>query len=303
MKIAIITTPFLNYGSRLQNLASIELLKDQFPKAKVYTLIPSKTRNKIILFFKNSRIIQFLYLKMKFRGKINKNNKLLNYKAFFVKDFSIEELSPLNNQYDLFVVGSDQIWNFPKGEKSNFLFAMFTNKKICNAPSFAITKYTTVPEMRLLLSSFKDLNVRELETKNYINNELGIKCNYLADPTLRLPVNKWNRFVKKSKDNNYVMVYILEKEQMINSIIDDLKNKKLRFRILYNSNDERDTFKYTPLDFINLIAHSSIVITNSFHGACLAKIFKKKLKIYKNNRANDARFKIFETYDNLLEIV
>ena len=255
------------------------------------------------MLLKNSRLLQSLFLKLKFRGKINKNNKLLNYKAFFVKDFSINELNFLNKQYDLFVVGSDQIWNYPNSDKSNFLFAMFTNKKICNAPSFAITEHTTVPRMKLLLSSFKDLNVREPEVNDYINNELKIKCKCLADPTLRLSQNGWKKFVKENETNGYVLIYILENEQMLNSIVQDIKKKGLKFRLVYNSNDELNKFKYTPIELVNLIANASCIITNSFHGACLAQIFDKELKIYKNNRANDARFKIFEDYTKLNAII
>ena len=302
MKIAIITTQFLNYGSRLQNLATIELLKKQYPGAQIFTLIPSKTHNKLVLLLKNSRLLQSLFLKLKFRGKINKNNKLLNYKAFFVKDFSINELSFLDKKYDLFVVGSDQIWNYPNGDKSNFQFAMFTKNKICNAPSFALSKETSTPRMRMLLESFKNLNVREKEAADYINNVLKIKCEQLIDPTLRLPLTKWKQFSKNSKNNNYVLVYILGNKMMEKEILGQTNNSNKNLITIFNSNDEKSKFKYSPTEFISCIANASEVITNSFHGACLAKIFGKKLEIYRNNRSDDARFDFFENYENLIKI-
>ena len=72
------------------------------------------------------------------------------------------------------------------------------------------------------------------------------------------------------------------------------------FIIIFNKNDGVEKFSHTPIEFINLLANSSCVITNSFHGACMAKVFDINLIIHKNNRSSDARFDIFRDYKKLV---
>ena len=103
MKLGIITTTFNNFGSRLQNIATVELLEEKYPNAKIKTILVFKNKNKIIKFLGNFYLFRKLFLWKKFKGKVNKDNKLCHYRPYFVKDFSVESLSFLNKIYDLFI--------------------------------------------------------------------------------------------------------------------------------------------------------------------------------------------------------
>lgn len=302
MKIGIITTTFNNFGSRLQNIATVELLKDEYKKSRIQTLVVLKNNNKLIRLLGKLFIFRILYLKLKFRGKVNKNNRLCHYRLFFVKDFSIKSLEFLDNKFDLFVIGSDQIWN-NIGEMSNFYFGMFTNKKICNSPSFIPERCNNRDKLKAFLSSFKELNVREETTCSFIKNELGLKCDVLKDPTLRLGSEKWNKLIKtnKFKRQNYCFVYMLHKKERYESICAELKGKDNIS--LFNSNSGNEGYLYSPVEFVALIRNSKEVITNSFHGACFASIFKKPLTIYKHNEPSDIRYDIFKDYSQLKNII
>lgn len=174
MKIGIITTTFENFGSRLQNLATIELLKTKYPNAKINTIVLCKEKNRFFTFLSKLTIFNKILLKIKFSGKINKNNNLLNYKLFFIKNFAIESLQFLNNIYDLFVIGSDQIWNYT-GSESNYRFGLFTKNKICNSPSIIFSDSIDQSKVFEYLKTFDDLNVREQKSCDYINKH-GVKC-------------------------------------------------------------------------------------------------------------------------------
>lgn len=293
MKIGIITTTFNNFGSRLQNIATIELLKEQYKRAKIKTLVVLKNNHKLIRILGHLSIFKFIFLKLKFRGKINKNNKLCHYKLYLVKNYSIQSLKFLDEKYDLFVIGSDQIWN-NLGEISNLYFGMFTEKKICNSPSFVPEWCKDVSKLKECLSSFKELNVREEATCKFINEQLGLKCSILKDPTLRLPKEKWEKMLKqnKSKIKEYIFIYMLHKKERYKQICFDLKNKNIIS--LFNSNSGNEKYEYCPLEFASLILNSSEVITNSFHGACFATIFSKPFTIYKHNEPSDIRYDVFK---------
>lgn len=304
MKIGIVTTTFENYGTRLQNLATVMLLKNQYKKAKIETIVIS---NGHFIFRFLSKIFgncitSYIYLKLKFRGKINHNNNLLNYRAFFLKNDSLEQYKPLSKRYDLIVIGSDQIWKH-YNYMTNFKFGLFCKNKICNAPSIPIRNISDEDYEFLfpLLSTFNRLNFREQSTVDYFNAR-GLKCECLADPTLRLPHKNWDILSKTPSKKYKYFIYILNDKKVFNKTIKDFEKEHDVVKIfLYNKGN--DKFYYSPLQFLSILRNSECVITNSFHGACFAKIFNKKLKIIKTNDDSplDCRFDIFCSYGNLIK--
>ena len=47
-------------------------------------------------------------------------------------------------------------------------------------------------------------------------------------------------------------------------------------------------------DFLYLIKHADLVITDSFHGACFSVIFEKNFATMINNKRGNTRFEIFK---------
>lgn len=306
MKIGLITSSFNNYGSRLQNLASILIYKEKYPNSKIYTIIPTlKYKIVDIPFF--GKLFSFFYLRFKFKGKINRNNKLLNYKLVYIESYNLEHLKKLNKKFDLFIIGSDRIWEHVDVDY-NFKFAMFTKNKICNAPSLiGDSIYKNRKIYSLCLPSFECLNVRESKIAKIINDEYKLKCDTLNDPTLRLGGDKWNSLCSKSiksSHHEYIVLYIIGSNEQYKNSINSISNKlKSNIITIFNENNGNHRFQYTPLEFISIINNSDGIITNSFHGACFAKIFNKKLKIlkYSDKKTLDDRFDIFNNYDSIFD--
>lgn len=303
MRIGIVTTTFENYGSRLQNLATVLLLKKQYKGAKIETIVISRGKTLLRLLSKivGNSLLSWVYLKLKFRGKINNDNKLLNYRAFFLKSDSLEEYSRLNNRYDLIVVGSDQIWKH-YNYMTNFKFALFTKNKICNAPSFPVRELSK-EELNFiipLVSSFKELNFREQATVDYFNAH-NVKCSCLQDPTLRVTTEEWGNLIKSNDERFDYLVYILNDEELYKKTLNEIDGDA-RIKSIFLVNKGTDKFRYSPLMFLCLLKNSDCIITNSFHGACFAKIFNKKLRII-NQTANftDCRFDVFKNYEQLVD--
>lgn len=307
MKIGIITTQFANYGSRLQNLATVILLKEKYKDSTIETIVIS-TRFKKFKFVRkilNLNIFKKIYLKIKFHGKINKNNKILNYNVFFLKSDAIEEYEDIKNRYDLIVVGSDQIWNYTK-ENPNYKFAMFAKNKICNAPSYPIRAVSQeeIIRIRPYVESFKDLNFREQSTVDLFRSN-GIKCQRLLDPVLQINPNCWETMkgITNLKKKVRYFVYILNDKKCFDDVVGKIK-KTDKDKAIFLNNNGKDKFKYTPLEFLNFIRNCDCVITNSFHGACFAKIFSKNLVIINNKlgNKNDSRFDDFINYEKLTSL-
>lgn len=301
MKIGIVTTTFPNYGSKLQNLATVELLRQKYPKCKTDTIILS-TPNKcfgLLYLLSKLGIYSLFYKLIKFRGKINANNKMLHYKIYVVKEINNEHISFLDKKYDLFVFGSDQIWNFTE-KTADFKFGLFTDKKICNAPSLIVNEGLDVAKLRDNLSTFNQLNVREKETSDFIKKELNIECSVMSDPTLRLPSEHWQNLIKYTHCHNkdFVLLYILNDKDLFDSLSEKYKGLNV-VRIFQQNNGENTKFNFTPIEFVKIVSLSKKVITNSFHGCCFASIFKKNLQIIQNNNKSDCRFDAFRNYEKL----
>ena len=121
MKVAIITiNDNNNYGNRLQNYALQQFLKSEFCNVDSiwYSEKENSILNKKIWTWKS--IIKYIINKGNFRDYVNKYYlrdvlRIYNISKFTQKyintkyDFIIKK--DLDNEYDYFIVGSDQVWN------------------------------------------------------------------------------------------------------------------------------------------------------------------------------------------------
>ena len=148
-----------------------------------------------------------------FRKKtINRLNEITTKKSASFKHFSEDliphtavvyndkTLSELNNQYDMFICGSDQVFNFNMFKEGFFLNFVNNNKiKISYAASMANCE---VPEDKRLffiesLSSFTDISVREEEAAILIKELTKRDVKYVVDPVFLLSKNDWNQIASR----------------------------------------------------------------------------------------------------------
>ena len=97
IRIGIITALMNNYGSRLQNIATVELVKRRFPNAAIETIVLSSRFSRPSKLYRllNNPVCRKILLSVKFRSKINKNNRLLNFRpTLFVDTFDFKTATP-----------------------------------------------------------------------------------------------------------------------------------------------------------------------------------------------------------------
>jgi hypothetical protein len=196
----------------------------------------------------------------------------------------LESIDKDNN--DVFVFGSDQVWN-PQITKENHLlyFGSWVKpeaKKIAYAASFGLStwdfpKYTQgVSEQ---LGSFKSLGVREATGVDICKQDFNLDSEKVVDPTLLLNFTDYSRLFKKKPKNGSLACYIfLKDENKMEPIRQMGVNCKLQ-PILLNDFRLRKGIKSVPFPTVaNWLSHieaSDFVLTDSFHCMVFAILFKK----------------------------
>ena len=238
-KIGIITiNDYNNLGNRLQNYATQEVLKSlgcepltivnsPYKKKSIIEKVKQTNLNTLIkLFFKLFKIArQKLYKNKKEKNlTIIKEQRIKAFKEFTNKyigetNYVISQDNipqDIGDQYDAFVVGSDQVWNpnFRFGSTIDFLTFAPKNRRIAFSPSFGISILPKdfTEKYKLWLSEMEYLSVREEAGAKIIYDLTGRKADVLVDPTLILDKNKWLTVATPSRhkpDNPYLLTYFL----------------------------------------------------------------------------------------------
>ena len=134
---------------------------------------------------------------------------------------SIPELQDLNETYDAFVCGSDQIWSSLCYDDKYFLsFVRSKEKMVAYAPSMAsveISDPVLREEILANISRFRYLSVRERQTAQFIRNQTGQEVDVVLDPTMLLSTNQWESLVDTADvpkiEGDYILCYFLGNEK------------------------------------------------------------------------------------------
>ncbi|WP_304153462.1 polysaccharide pyruvyl transferase family protein [Megamonas hypermegale] len=317
MKIGILTlNTHNNYGNRLQNYALRKVLlnyadvvdtiwfekNNYLPDKKIWNI---KNIAKYILNWKDSR----MYLnKYYIRDCIREYNiKTFSDKYIPIKyDFCIKE--DLNNKYDYFIVGSDQVWNpnlwgFSNNDKDFFLNFADKNKRIAYAASFGIEK---IPEEKVNLfkdglKSMKAISVREKEGMKIVKNLINRDVSIVVDPTMLLGKKDWHDIGEKPgwyNGEKYILTYFLgkaNKYENLNSIISSLSREK-GWKV-YNLLDKNsfNTYVSTVEEFIYLIEHAELICADSFHATVCSILMERPFLVVNcnNNEKNNMSSRLF----------
>lgn len=180
--------------------------------------------------------------------------------------------------YDVYMVGSDQLWSPHLYRPNNPYFLDFADipKRCSYAPSFGTTnlKDDYIQLLKQKLAHFQYLSCRESANCKLLTEVLGRKVTHVLDPTLLLTPVDWNKIAKSPNiKGDYILAYILgEKETVVKfaeklSVIHNLPIYFVVTRPKYLS--VKNPIKGVgPDDWLGLIRGARYVVTDSFHG-CL----------------------------------
>lgn len=283
-----------NYGSILQYYALQSYLESLGEKVYWIRFNPIKRES--------SRI------KMWLKKKILKSNYKLDNKRFHNKDGFIEftakhlytsdkiylsykELKDNPPVADLYIVGSDQIWNGWSPERY-LRFVPENMPCISYAVSFGHPNIPFVfrPLLWFYLRKFKAVSVREFSGINICMNCGRKDVHYVVDPTFLLDRNKYieliNDNIESRIDGKYLYGYFVNpfpdnKFPFDTEVRSFAKERELEIFITAIQNAEKAFQDYnilqpSPFEWIGNLLHADYIITNSFHGVAFCIILRKQ---------------------------
>lgn len=294
MKVALITIHAAsNQGACLQAYALQETIIQNFGiEAEILDYHCKKAEEVDYIFnihairsFKTF-ISQFVYVHRKYI----RNQKFKNFRKKFMhlseRYYQTNQMEDLTDQYDVFCVGSDQVWN-PNitGSDTAYLLDFITdnNKKVSYASSFGTDCLDS--NMKKIytqeLNHFSCIGVRENTAKKLVQEMTGKCAEVVLDPTLLLTKKQWIGLEKKvSVPSSYILVYQIRKSSDLSNYAIQLSKKEcipvLKISDSYLPEKGIKHLKgIGPSEFLFLMANAEWIVTNSFHGTAFAVNFNK----------------------------
>jgi hypothetical protein len=320
----MITTHFaFNYGAVLQAFALQQYIKGLGLECEIIDYKPyrpayGRQYYSKIIGYKNIILNVYRFINYKRRKAFKrrlvkfddfiKNNIDLSSKSFY----TYNEILNDSDKYDVFVCGSDQIWNFEICYDPVYFLdfkSKFPNAKyIAYAPSIA-SKYSDVSmidKMRKHLVYFDYLSVREPSFIEILSKVTDKKITAVLDPVFIYDKQKWNQLISGYANpfkTPYIFCYFVGVSNVSRKVMKILK-QITGYDVVYANVMSRNSIDSTvfiddasPKEFLNLIKYASIVCTNSFHTTAFSILFQKQFMSVMNSDTRNSR--ILELTANL----
>lgn len=302
-KIGILTFHFSNhnYGAVLQSYASFTFLKSLGLDPIIINLLPQKKQGILtrIKFLVLNRLTNGHY----FNQFISKNLELTK------KIYGGESLAQLNKYFDIYYVGSDQVWR-PSMAKERLLnyfldFADDSKVKIAYAPSFGVSHWEGSSEIttkvKPLLKRFNAISVREKDGVEICRKYFDVIADHVLDPTLLLDAKTYSyNIISKWKGKSGIkdcIGYYLLTDRKGEGILPKIGNELPGINIvnLYGVSTKflcYMLFKYKRVEeWLMGIQNASFIITDSFHCVIFAIIFRKNFICLPNEKGGVNRIR------------
>lgn len=215
---------------------------------------------------------------------------------------SYPELYALNDEYDAFVCGSDQIWSPHCYDDKYFLsFVRNPRKMVAYAPSMGATKIVNPivkEKMAAHIARFQHLAVREQQGADLIHAMTGQTAHVVLDPTLLMDAAEWDAFAsvestQKIRDEEYILCYFLGEADKYMGYVRKLSKKlQIPFYVIPLTRKQKNSkhavpFSVGPSEFVSLIRCAKYVCTDSFHGMAFSVNYNIPFSVFKRFQDND----------------
>ena len=317
MNIGILTFyNTINYGALLQGYALNKKINQLGENCEIVRYeceaITKKEQPMELKNIKNIKdLIKFITLKSSEERKLSKFKEFSNKNIKYSRNlYNKKNVNDLCDDYDLFVVGSDQVWNLniTDGDYTYFLdFERNNKKKNSYAASFG---YENVPKnyeekSKQYLNEFNNITVREQSGSNIIKQLNNKEVPVVLDPTMLLTAEEWNEISDFNyKEEKYILLYFIHNKKETFKFAREL-SKKTGLKLVYISISPKPAFGMdnirdaSPEEFLGLVKNAEYIITGSFHGTVFSINFNKQFffEIDKNKGNYNTRIK------NLVELL
>ena len=197
--------------------------------------------------------------------------------------YSIDDLKDNPPEADIYVTGSDQVWNsiWNQGlDRAYFLdYAPVGKPKVSFSASIGRSELERdeMVEMYELLKQYDAISVREASAVQILR-DMGLEAKLILDPTLMLNREEWIEIEKEPRGRKtpYLLIYQLHINPNIDLYADTLARAKgwEIVRIGLSRSDKKKigtTCMNTSVpEFLGLFSHAACVLTDSFHATAFS---------------------------------
>lgn len=304
----------VNYGSKLQALATLRLMEElgheckviHYGKAGLWFKIKALPRifdatfrqDKIEDWSRNNALKKHPKLAPMFeqRKEMFRQYDSKYFDKYEVKGMYFRDIQKIAEQFDAVVTCSDQLWS-PAGLGTNFYNLNFVPdyvRKISLASSFGVSKIPWYQKKATAkyLNRIDFVSCRENRGAEIVKELTGRDVPVLMDPVFAFNKEQWNKLVpvKQIYKSPYIFCYFLGSNIAYREAVKEFaENKKMKIVFLkfldqYVEYDERfgdiTPFDIDPHSFLNILRGAEYVFTDSFHGCAFSILMQKKFVIF-----------------------
>lgn len=295
-KIGIITFHFVNnFGGALQAYALQKVVSDECD-AQTYIIdyrnwfIRLTDRIRLFPISTNIKeIVSGIFTMGQRYGRRKKFGMFIIDNCNRTEKFSSsEQLKKKTPDMDMFICGSDQIWNpiITMGVTPAYFldFVDESKKRIAYAPSFGTDG--VAPKYQNKISRYVNkldcLSVREMSGQSFLKEATGREAERLIDPTFLLDKEEWAKMGKNDRKYKYILLYIMQRDKEVYEYAKKIKEEMglpiveiSRYGFQPGFVDEV-LVDVGPAEFLGLFRDAAYVCTNSYHGLAYSIIFEKE---------------------------
>lgn len=304
-----------NYGSYLQTFATfkfisklgydVKVIDYAYPTKYHKSLHKTKEKTKIKRSWIHRKLSGFFRRILHIDSSIHACKMKRFYQKYlkFTKIYnSAQELTNNPPLFNIYVTGSDQVWN-PEftGNDTTFLLSWVPNgrKKIAYSASFSVSELPIKMRQNYekYLKEYNSISIRE--QSDILNSMNGIKGKLVLDPIFLFNKTQWINLLGDPLkcEGKYILCYLLSYKfnpyPYAYNVIKQI-HRQTGYKVVIIDGDPADTlrgFKIVgnlgPEDFVSLFAHSSYIISNSFHGTAFAINFEIPFSTIVNSNPNN----------------
>lgn len=273
-----------NYGAVLQAYALQQTLKKLDVESELISILPKRHEPETSQPMKSSPLLKRIQEAGKKRAQ-----KFDDFRKEYLVcsvPYSNDNLRELNNSYDFFIAGSDQIWNVQIPDADPVYFLPFADPKKCYSYAASFGSAEIIPSAKdwcgKQLSRFSLLSVREEAGRTLIRNLINREATVCLDPTLLLDSFEWSHLTAPVSDSPYYLLYMLKYDDLlVQKAREEAEKTKIDLKVITSSFIPQfgiSTWsEIEVIDWLSLFAGAKGIFTNSFHGTAFSIIFEKPL--------------------------
>ena len=328
-KLADLTLVINNYGTKLQSYALCKAIRSLNLVEPEVIILQGAWHGKTVKISRKKQLLDVLktyklrsirkildFVRWSYEFKIIRQNASLfkdadaKKNALFLKFdehipyskevYTLEDVREGKlSDYDMFLVGSDQVWNAPRVGCLDVYMCDFLHRKrsgLSYAASFAID---TIPEnlkddYTKYIQNMKTLLVREARGVELCRQLGRDDARHVVDPTLLLEGKDYDELTTRPTalvgEGDYVLVYSLTSSMKIYREASKLAKRNNCKMVMLKRvpcpplatsfKDAIDLLEVGPAEFISLIKYAKCVVTGSYHALMFSILMHTNFYIY-----------------------